>query len=137
MLVFDPVSNNDPNIEDLEVRRGALKFDSFEVVSGVAIDFKVLITDFNQEVYVTEDHATAQIQVKTLPAPGKTVSLVGNKSFATKGVIHFSDFLIISDPGFSFELELVIDLDNEVDGSSVFNATQTIKVSVRECVAGE
>lgn len=106
-------------------------------MSGVAIEFQVLITDDNGELYVTEDKAVAEIKVLTIPGPGRTVTLIGNKSFSTKGIIHFSDLVIISDPGFSFELEMSIDLENEVDGSSLFASKQTIIVSVRECVDGE
>lgn len=108
-IVFHPISNNDPAEDSMEARRSALSFDLFSVVSGVPIEFALNITDHNGVLYKVENHATAEVSVKAVLA-GKTARLVGNKSFATDGVIYFHGLIIVADPDSELTLSLKVGL---------------------------
>ena len=103
LILFNPVSNNDPLVESADLRRESLKFDQFDVVSGMPIAFTFNITDQNWNVLVNENTATAQIHV-TETAPGKIASLSGNYALAQNGVLNFTGMTIIGDPGYPLKL---------------------------------
>lgn len=81
LILFHSISNNDPLVESADLRRESLKFDEFNVVSGVPIAFTFNITDQNWNVLVNENTAVAQIHVVETE-PGKVASLTGNFAFA-------------------------------------------------------
>ena len=66
------------------MKRDALKFDEFNVVSGIGIAFRINISDQDKIVISTDSSTTATIEVLSTK-PGKEASLLHNNVFAMNG----------------------------------------------------
>ena len=93
------------------MKRDALKFDEFNVVSGIGIAFRINISDQDKIVISTDSSTTATIEVLSTK-PGKEASLLHNNVFAMNGVLDFTGFTIIADPGYTLKLLLIINIES-------------------------
>ena len=134
--MFNSISNNDPLEPSSEIKREALQFDSFNVVSGIPVAFTINITDSNRVLLVQENSARASIDV-VRTEPGKVASVHNNRAFSQNGVLNFTGLEVVAEPGYPIQLELSIDLSSEIDGTRYFEQNQVIEVQVRKCLAGE
>ena len=94
------------------------------------------ITDHNRVMISSDNSTTATIQVKSTGA-GLKASLLQNNVFAINGVLDFTGLTIVAAPGFSLQLELIINLESQIDGTTFLQQKHLIDVNVRECVDGE